>query len=336
MSPRLLNIFILAILLLATGCTADRTDEPAAPTPQVVVLFSPGGLGDMSYNDCILQGVQGFKKEHPEVDVFMSSYGSLEETDRIFSDWLKRPESNIPVLFVLASSDFEPLVEKYNEEYTLPPNKTLLLFETTKTFDKPGIHTFQISMFGASYLAGVSASAVAPGAKSMILLGSSSDKPIQTARDGFLAGNGGECETLALAEDWQGFVMPTFTYREMSSWALRYGFIFPVAGGSNAGIYRYSREFSNCPFLAGMDVDQSDLSSKITGSVVKRFDRLINEYFSNWLKGIELPKSALYGLESGYVDWQLSPRFEERLGNIVESNREKAITEEKYFYEQNH
>ena len=47
---------------LVTGAlsSCNHTDElePESPAPQIVFLFSPGGLGDMSYNDRILEGVQ--------------------------------------------------------------------------------------------------------------------------------------------------------------------------------------------------------------------------------------------------------------------------------------
>ena len=77
----------------------------------------------MSYNDCILKGVQRFKKENPTVDIFFYSPDKMEVSERIFSDWVKRPESNIPVLFVFASSDYDELTSRELANITLPPNK---------------------------------------------------------------------------------------------------------------------------------------------------------------------------------------------------------------------
>ena len=72
---------------------------------------SPGGLGDMSYNDRILEGVQRFKMENGDIDIYIYSPESLQEAEKIFADWLERPQSSIPVLFVLGSSDYEPMAE---------------------------------------------------------------------------------------------------------------------------------------------------------------------------------------------------------------------------------
>lgn len=325
-------------MLVFSGCS--DADEPATPsqgdglTPQIIFLFSPGGLGDMSYNDCILEGVQGFKRSHPEVDVFLYSPASMEEADRIFSDWMKRPGSDIPVVFCLASSDFEPLVDLYTAEYSLTPNKRILLFESLRQYPDDKISTFQVSMYGASYLAGVSASQSLNARNALILLGSSEDEPIESARDGFIEGYGGKSyEVEYLASDWSGYVMANLTYQRMSEWTGAYDFIFPVAGGSNTGIYRFARENPDAPWLAGMDVDQSELSDKITGSVVKRFDILINEYFTQWLHTGQMPPGQIYGLDSGYVDWQLAPLHAAALREAVDAARPLAIEKEKDYYE---
>lgn len=327
------SLLLLAIALVSCSSEDDPLDEEI--TPQIIFLFSPGGLGDMSYNDCILEGVQQFKKAHPAVDVFMYSPPSLETAERIFSDWMKRPGSNIPVVFALASSDFEPIVDKYVAEYDLTDNKRILLFESLKTYADKRIHTFQISMYGASYLAGVTAGHCPDVSRSLILLGSSSDKPIESAMDGFIDGYGSSSYDVEyLSDDWTGYVMANLAYQKMSEWASKYGFIFPVAGGSNAGIYRYTREFKDAsPYLAGMDIDQSSLSTKITGSVVKHFDKLVNGYFTEWLLKGTMPESQVYGLESGYVDWLLSPLYEDEFRQAVEDKRLDAIEREKGYYE---
>ena len=326
---------LLLFLATSTLCACSKS-EPENPseeiTPQIIFLFSPGGLGDMSYNDCILEGVQKFKRSHPEVDVFLYSPPSMEVADRIFSDWMKRPGSNIPVIFALASSDYEPLLEEYIGKYELTDNKKILLFESLKHYDDSRIHTFQVSMYGASFLSGVTAKECIDDGEALVLLGSSTDVPIESARDGFIEGFGRYCDVEYLAEDWTGFVMPTETYRNMSLWAGKYQFIFPVAGGSNAGIYRYSREFPGPPYLAGMDVDQSGLANQIVGSVVKRFDRLIDEYFTEWLRFGTMPPPQIYGIDSGYVDWVLSPRYTSRFESVVEKARREAIEKEKEYY----
>ncbi len=321
---------------LVTGAlsSCNHTDElePEIPAPQIVFLFSLGGLGDMSYNDRILEGVQRFKMENGDIDIYIYSPESLQEAEKIFADWLERPQSSIPVLFVLGSSDYEPMAELYLAEHDLTPNKSILLFESRKQYKDENIHTFQISMFGASYLAGVCArkcSEMTP----LVLLANNTDSPINIAKDGFIAGYGSDCDVEYLADDWTGYVSASLAYRKMSDWAVDYDFIFPVAGGSNAGIYRYSREFEVSPYLAGMDIDQSSLSNRITGSVIKHIDQLIYRYLTEWVVTGDMPENQLYGLESGYADWLVASRYVNDFNSLVNDMRPQAMIFEKEYYE---
>lgn len=331
---RLLPTLLFVAVVLAS-CSKEDESVPDAVIPQIIFLFSPGGLGDMSYNDCILEGFQQFKMENSGIDTYIYSPESLEQAERIFSDWLAMPGGEVPALFVLASSDYEPIAEEYLNGHDLSANKSILLFESRKQYADERIHTFQISTFGASYLAGSTAALCAGDRKALAVLANDSDRPIGIARDGFVEGFGGKCDVEYLADDWTGYVQASLTYQKMNTWSKEYGFIFPVAGGSNAGIYRYSREYGDSPFLAGMDIDQSGLSNRITGSVIKHIDRLVYEYLTEWAQTGFMPESRLYGLESGYADWQLSPRFEREYNDAVCRLRQQAINKEKEYYEAN-
>ena len=329
---------IVSILLLHSGtsCSSENSDEPDmpdAPIPQIIVLYSPGGLGDQGYNDCILSGIQNFKKDyHRDVEIYQYSPGSLEQAERLLSDWLSLPGSNIPALLVAASNEYEPLAAKLLATKPLTPNKRFLLFET-ENLNKLPVTTFRLSMYGASYLAGVTAAACLEDSNkdAIIVLAHPNDEIIAKAgagfHDGFKAAGGSNVDSEYLADDWSGYISAPLAYRRMKQWSEKYGFIFPVAGGSNQGVYRYTRENNDAPLTVGMDIDQSGLSRNITGSVIKRIDRVAYNYMETWLKTGELPESAVYGLESGYVDWLLSP-YHSEYQPLVESARAEAIKKE--------
>lgn len=325
------------------SCSSDNNDEPEMPaghTPQIIVLYAPGGLGDQGYNDCILVGIQNFKKaHHDEVEMYQYSPGSIEEAERLLSDWLSLPGSDIPALFIAGSNDYEELVTNALKARSMTPNKRLLLFESDNEERLP-ITTFRLSMYGASYLAGVTAATylnelnAETGSKkdALILLAHQSDRTIAKAGDGFRdgfndTGVDAEAFTEYLAEDWTGYISAQLAYQRMSDWAKSYDFVFPVAGGSNKGIYRYTREYADAPLTAGMDVDQSGLSRNITGSVIKHIDQVVYNYMETWLSTGELPESAVFGLESGYTDWLLSP-YHSQYQSTVEATRAEAIRKE--------
>ncbi len=330
--------FLSVMTVAIAGCSGSA-DEPAAsaPTPQIVMLYGPGGLGDQGYNDQVLVGVQNFKKTyHEKVDLYQYSPGSIEEAERLLTDWLSLPESNVPALFVAGSSDYEELLKEVLGKKSLTSNKRLLFFESDNENSLP-VTTFKLSMYGASYLAGITAaanSALQTDRKDvLVLLAHPHDGVIASAGRGFQDGfndcqTGAKAFTEYLADDWTGYVSAQQAYQRMGEWANAYSFIFPVAGGSNQGVYRYTREAYDPPLTAGMDVDQSGLSRSITGSVIKRIDKVIYNYLETWLLTGELPESRAYGLESGYTDWQLSPNFPQ-FKPMVEAARAEAVKKEK-------
>lgn len=335
-------VMLASLSLVSSACSSDEdepTPPPSEPTPQIIVMYGPSGLGDQGYMDCILTGVQNFKRTHySEVDMYQYSPSSMDEAERLLDDWLSLPGSNIPALFVVASSDYESLVINALTEHPLTDNKRMLMFENDTRLDLP-ITIFRLSMYGASYLAGVTAAEYIRslgedgGAKdALILLAHPNDLTIAKSGIGFQAGfdSAGldaNAYTEYLADDWTGYVSAQLAYQKMSKWSKSYSFVFPVAGGSNQGIYRYTREYSDSPLTAGMDVDQSGLSRNITGSVIKHIDKIVYDYMETWLTTGELPESTVFGLESGYVDWMLSPNFS-KYQPIVDAARQEAIRKE--------
>lgn len=339
---------ILSAMLAATalsGLSACSSDDDAytplaSPRPQVVVMYAPGGLGDQGYNDCILAGVQSFKKNfYGKADVYQYSPGSINEAERLLTDWLSLPESDVPALFVVASDDYEALTGMCLRRHPLSANKRILLFESDNEMGLP-VTTFHLTMAGASYLAGVTAATYIDGLRqtgeskdALIVLAHPDDAVTAQAAasfsDGFYATtSAAKVDTEYLADDWTGYVSAQLAYQNMDRWSQSYSFVFPVAGGSNSGIYRYTREYADAPLTAGMDIDQSALSRNITGSVIKHIDSVVYNYLEAWLTDGELPESAVFGLESGYTDWQLSPFFTQ-YEPVVAAARDEAVRKEK-------
>ena len=46
-----------------------------------------------------------------------------------------------------------------------------------------------------------------------------------------------------------------------------------------------------------------------------------------------MPENQLYGLESGYADWLVAPRYEAVFNSLVIDNRQDAINMENEYYE---
>ena len=333
---RVLSIFLL---LTTMACSDSKVGspilEPDGPTPQIIVMYSMGGLGDQSYNDKILQGIQRFKMNHyGEFDMYQYSPLNEEDAFRLLDDWLSLPESDIPALFIVAASDYESILSEMLHRKSPTKNKQILFFEGDFAEDLP-VTTFRFSMYGAAYLGGVAAAAM--GRESILVMLAYEEKVTGSAsegfQDGFLSVNpNGKIDVTYLADDWTGFIAAQDAYKKMSEWTQTYDFIFPVAGGSNQGIYRYTREYENAPLTAGMDVDQSSLSNNIIGSLIKNIDRVIEEYLTAWLFEGVLPESTVLDLSSDYIGWLPAPLFMD-YNYLIEQHRETAIIKEKEYNE---
>lgn len=327
---------ITNLAVVSCGDDEGRETEPLTEQKLVIALFSPGGLGDRGYNDQILTGLQRVHINREDCAMLFSSPQSMDDAEKIFADWLDTPSSGMPCLFILASVEYEAMANRLLTERQgeFGENKSILLFETQQSSSFPAVYTFKIEMYGASYLAGITA-AVMGKVTPMSLLGSASDREIRTASDGFADGyralTGNDADLDWLSEDWHGYTMSQEAYERMADLAARYDFIFPVAGGSNLGIYRYLRDHTDGPHVAGMDIDQSPFSNQIVGSVVKHIDRLVEDGVTAWLNAPTHEDAHWdFGLKSGYIDWQLSSRYADLLPVVEQHRKEAEEMEEAY------
>lgn len=183
------------------------------------------------------------------------------------------------------------------------------------------MNTVRIQRYGISYLAGC---IVAPEGCATIIAALPDDPILTDAISGFTDGFKAYCDneeeededsyfktgldTIYLANDYTGYAMPDSTYRLVTE--INNGFIYPLAGGSNNGIYKSIRDnHFALAMVIGMDADCSAHGKSIPFSVVIRTDKLVENYLTMWTDGEELPSHSSYGLEDGYTDIIISPYF---------------------------
>lgn len=328
---------MLTTCFLLVSCNDDDdVQKDDAVQKGVIVLFSPNGLGDLGYNDLIMRGTQLVHKERTDCTIQFRSPQTMDEAETVFTEWLERRlsvESGEKSLLVLASVEYLKMVQRElaarRGDMT---NKAILLFETDETLPYSQVYTFKINMYGASYLAGITAAALGMETP-IVMLGSATDVPVRTASDGFADGycelTGKTVPVDAFANDWTGYAMSGKAYEMMAEISASHDFVFPLAGGTNLGIYRYLREHPEGPYVAGMDADQSPFCNNIVGCVIKHIDRLVADGMRQWLDHPEEEaKHMEYGLESGYVEWQLSNMFSQ-FQLYIDKYKAKAIEREK-------
>ena len=330
------------------ACSGDETWRPddvslGLEKWRLTLICSPNGLGDNGYNDKIFEGVCRFLDVYgDEVEFHLKTPLSIDAALQDYEDWLAEPEKEGKNdLLVLAGSEYRDFPSLKGGPLG---HRKVLLFER-KGGDYPvGVYTFNLSMYGVSYWAG-SVVGLSSGDSelldSTLVLAAMPDEPvleeaIRGYSDGFYAQGGRFCRTCYLADGYEGFAMPDSAYRMLDRIGEGYWMVYPLLGGSAAGVYRYSREVLWTPTI-GMDVDCSSITTAVFFSVIRKMDGVMEMYLGDWVAGKEWPVSQTLGLSSGWVDIVVSPRLSDNnMATMVEACRTEAVEKDKEYETSKH
>ena len=303
----------IASCVVLLSCSSEEDDDfgDVGEKTRITVLSSLGGQGDNGYNDLITEGIMKMSNNQ-DVELSMVHPCNMDEAVDIFRVWQQTPIEGRSLLLLVG--DYENFVDE-----NMPPlddNKQIILFETKSKNLPRGVMGFRIQRYGVSYLAGCIAS---PHRGAVVIAAMPGATSTEDAIRGFTEGyaiQGRQAEVSYLAQDESGYAMPDSAYRWASS--MDELFVYPLAGGSNNGIYKSSRDMLFSTMLvAGMDVDCSAFSGRIPFSVVIHIDRIIEQYMTDWIAGKDIPTYRSFGMESGMVEVVLSTLFY-KLGYIFE------------------
>ena len=323
------SVFIMLFLCVACSDGGDAEKE-LSDRFHVDILFSTSGLGDTGYNDAILYGIQQASMKHG----FRLDFHQPMTVDagwKCYQEWLDKPDDAAKRLFIFASSDYEQILRENSPSER--ENREVLCFESDSPIEH--VASFRLNMYGASYYIGKLAGRIVPSAAA--LLANPFDALISESEEGFRAGFCSERETgnydvFYLAEAGnEGYNLPDSAYRASFEIFQNYSFVWPLAGGSNNGVFRYTREYPKSVFTAGVDADMSAFSNGIICSLVKRMDLVLDDYLSCWMKGEQLPDFAVYGLDTDYIQVELSGNYLESLSELTTGLKEEAIEKEKQY-----
>lgn len=301
------GITFLSLIILIASCSSNE-DEPSVGnshlTADITVVAPLSGLGDNGYNDQALSGI--FESiGSSEIEVSIIRPKDIQQAEAEVTEWCAR-EDGRRRLIVLSDNEYSAIAAKL----TLKERQNALLFESDGKGIPDNIATFRISRYGSSYLSGCLAQG---SAQAHIIGGRREDPSVSEAAAAFEAGYKesnptGEVTTHYLSTSSAGWAMPDSLYRLVAEYPD--DFFFPVAKGSNAGIFKYSRE---TPFvlllIAGMDVDCSQLSKRVPFSVVIDVKSVVRDYVRRWIAGEDISGNRTFGMSDGVAQVRLSTLF---------------------------
>ena len=328
---RLFCAILLLVALSSCSGSDDATSFDVSTTrlATVTLMATPNGLGDNGYNDAAAEGIFAFANE-TGTRLRLLLPKDEAEAETMYRQWLAENAAQDSAVLILGSSAYEQMAQRLSPLTSHLSNQSgcrVLLFESNAEID--GISTVMVSHYGVSYLAG----AMSQNFDALILAAAKGVPALEESIAGFQearAAYAGEfedrpCQTTLhyLAEGEAGFAMPDSAYRFIARRADKYfnydELIFPLLGGSEAGILRYlnDNEFTTA-LMVGMDVDQTGLSSRIPFSVVIRIGDVVQQYLNDWLAGREWPTHQRLGMKDKAADIVITPNF---AYNLVISDR---------------
>lgn len=209
-------------------------------------------------------------------------------------------------LLVHADTEYSEILSKVQTS----DKKNVLLYEHDGEGIPSDIATFHISRFGTGYLSGC----LAKGSPVVhIIQGKNGNKTTEEAIDGFVLGYkksrpDGKIVKHSLSDTFTGWMMPDSAYRIAAKYPD--DFFFPVAKGSNAGVYKFSRESDFVLMLiAGMDVDCSLYSKRVPFSLIIDVRSVVKDYVRRWISGEDISGQCHYGLKDGTASIKLNEYF---------------------------
>lgn len=344
------SIYVFFVCLFTVFLTACSNSLPFAPESNekasffsILTVYSPNGLGDQSYNDNIYRGFCETLKGHENLAIEAYTPTNFKDAENAIQRWFD--EKNNPAitqfvkkrLLVLTNASYESLLKEHSDWQNTDKNEILWL--DNRNQDSLNVYSRYIPLYGASHLAGQVIHELGVN-KAACVLANPVLEPLEQSLEGFSEGfkkAGGKFDSddiyyLATNADG-GFNIANSLYQlSYKLDSAGYRFVLPVAGGSNAGILRYTREFadSNTFYTCGMDVDQQIYSKQVAFSIVKRMDLVVKNFVEKWLADSTLEKNKTYGLLDNYAEIVIADQFKNINVNYDKQREIAAEAEEDY------
>lgn len=272
---------MIVLLLLPAGCEESAEKIPEAGSqPSLIYVNTLSGGGDIGYTDQIIDGLMRFYRTH-EISLSLRNPADMDEVAAMIQDWYETGAENNKSVLVLGDDAYEACLNKLDME--LSDSRSIIIVNgQPKDNRRKGVYSFYIARYGVSCLAGLMAG---ESGSAHIIAACQNVASVDESAEGFMAGykraSGNEASVYCLDSGYKGFAMPDKAFDTARD--LDDGFIYPLAGGSNNGVFRYTRENPFTPMLvAGMDIDCSALSTRVPFSVIIPISDVMESVLEDW------------------------------------------------------
>ncbi|KGX90547.1 ABC transporter substrate-binding protein [Pontibacillus halophilus JSM 076056 = DSM 19796] len=257
-----LRISFMMLLLFISACSANATDESSVPS--VGLLTTESGLGDGSFSDSALQGLE---RAREELEV---TFDYREPLDGDYEASLRELIERDHALIIGLAYQTQPAIEKLAEEY---PDQQFAIIDSVS--ELPNVSSITFKENEGSYLIGLIAG-MRTETNEVGFIGGEDTEVIQRFETGFVNGVKDANKEATIQTTYTG----SFDDDQLGAEAARKmieqdaDFLFPVAGYTGLGVLEEAQKSNIYAF--GVDSDQFFLAEKaVVTSMLKRIDNAV-------------------------------------------------------------
>lgn len=338
MNCRVLIFFVVALL---TSCAKgdviyidDDEEWLNDQRPLVFFLYEEDDLGDLGYADNVYRGVvRASDSNNLLLSCVETSSDIFEITFEAFLSILSNIEGDRKVLVVVFNKGYEKIYHSYEDSIRQIDNVDILFVESGDT--TLSCYTLNCKDYGAYYLAGcVVGKGFSDVSRILLVSANAQNKMLEGMRQGFSDGIVATNREIEVSNYYisdssnNGYNAEDILYEYSDEINKEYQMVVPLCGGSIQGLLRYNRENTESFYTVGVDVDMQAYSSKVPFSVVKRLDKVVEEWINRWVKGENQERHQSYGLADPYIGIVVSDDYKGRLEEVVSLYYQSAISKE--------
>lgn len=328
-----LPILLVLCLLAVAACSKD---DPVQESWEVTAVLTPTGLGDLGYNDQMYLGLC-YIREQLGCEVIDRFPSSVDEGVAMAKAWMQETAvEGKHRLLILCEEGYEAAVRETGWENS--EDNCILQLECNDE-DLP-VYTRCMPLYGACYVVGRLCKETLAGSDkhAALVLANPYDMAITEGKEGFVQGtseSGIDVDLYYMAQEESiGYDNNVELYHLCYDLAPQCGFILPLAGGSNKGVYQYGREEHNdYIWTCALDSDLAYTSKSAAYGIMKYIDQLLLDFARNWKSGLPNEKHGVCGLASGYLKVEVNPYVENSWGTNLDSYVKEAIEKENEKYD---
>jgi len=329
-------LLALVSLLCFTACSEDEGVEFAEQW-EVTAVLTPTGLGDLGYNDQMYLGLC-YIREQLGCQVVECRPSSIAEGQEMAKQWMQEtPPKGKHRLLILCDERYETALRQLGWKNS--DESAVLQLDCQD--DDLDIYTRSMPLYGACRAVGRLCKETLSGSDkhATLVLANPHDLSINDGKEGFLDGTkmeGVDVDIYYLSQEaGMGYTASDSLYHLCYEIASQTGFLLPLSGGSNKGVYQYGREsHSNFIWTCALDSDLSYLSYSSAYGIMKYVDQMLLDFTRRWKEGQPNDKHQICGLASGYVKVEVNRSFDNSWGKGFDEIIKEAIECENKRYQE--